>query len=145
MSESFLTKLQALKAYYFIKKRHQLRCFPMNVANILRAPNLKKISNGCFCNCSIENFNIEHKTNFNLYVCIQKQPPEVFYKKGVLWNFTRFTGKHLCQSLAQVFFCEFCGISKNTFLQNTSGRLLLFILNCYNSIKAKLFVRSWNM
>ena len=24
---------------------------------------------------------------------------EVFYKKGVLRNFTRFTGKHLCQGL----------------------------------------------
>ena len=52
--------------------------------------------------------------------------------KGVLRNFTKFTGKHLCQSLyfnkvagacnfikiealAQVFSCEFCEISKNTF------------------------------
>ena len=25
--------------------------------------------------------------------------PEVFCKKGVLRNFSRFTGKHLCQSL----------------------------------------------
>ena len=25
----------------------------------------------------------------------QKQPPEVFYKKGVLRNFAKFTGKHL--------------------------------------------------
>ena len=30
----------------------------------------------------------------------QKQPPEVFCKKkGVLRNFAKFTGKHLCQSL----------------------------------------------
>ena len=29
----------------------------------------------------------------------QKQPPEVFCKRGVLRNFTKFTGKHLCQSL----------------------------------------------
>ena len=54
-------------------------------------------------------------------------------KKGVLRNFTKFTGKHLRQSLffnkiagkacnfikketlAQVFSCEFCEISKNTF------------------------------
>ena len=49
-------------------------------------------------------------------------------------NFKKFTGKHLCQSLffnkvfikketlAQVFSCKFCEISKNTFfLQNTSG------------------------
>ena len=55
-------------------------------------------------------------------------------KKGVLRNFTKFTGKHLCQSLffnkkdfiknlkdfikketlLQVFSCEFCKISKNT-------------------------------
>ena len=30
---------------------------------------------------------------------IQKQPPEVFCKKGVLRNLAKFTGKHLCQSL----------------------------------------------
>ena len=29
----------------------------------------------------------------------QKQPPEVFYKKTVLENFAKFTGKHLSQSL----------------------------------------------
>ena len=49
-------------------------------------------------------------------------------RKCVLRNFANFTGKHLCQSLffnkvagrkketlAQVFSCEFCEISKNTF------------------------------
>ena len=48
-------------------------------------------------------------------------------RKGVLGNFTKFTGEQLCQTetLAQVFSCEFCKISKNSFLQNTSGRLLL--------------------
>ena len=43
-------------------------------------------------------------------------------KKGVLRNFTEFTGKHLCQSLffnkeetlAQMLSCESCLISKNT-------------------------------
>ena len=61
-------------------------------------------------------------------------------KKGVLKNFARFTGKHLCQSLflnkifedynfvkketlAQVFSCKFYEIFKITFLHNTSGRL----------------------
>ena len=61
-------------------------------------------------------------------------------KKGVLRN---FAGKPLCQclffkkvtdlrpatllkeTLAQVFSCEFCEISKNAFIQNTTGRLLL--------------------
>ena len=57
--------------------------------------------------------------------------PEVFCKKGVLRNFAKFTGKHFCQglffnkvagscnffkkeTLALVFSCEFCKISKNT-------------------------------
>ena len=29
-------------------------------------------------------------------VSMQKQPPEVFCKKGVFRNFTKFTGNHLC-------------------------------------------------
>ena len=29
----------------------------------------------------------------------QKQPPEVFCKKGILKNFANFTGKQLCWSL----------------------------------------------
>ena len=62
---------------------------------------------------------------------------EVFCKKGVLRNFAKFTGKHLYErlffniiaglacnfikkeSLAQVFFCEFCKISKNTLFYRT--------------------------
>ena len=31
----------------------------------------------------------------------EKQPPEVFCKKGVLRNFVKFPGKHLRQSLLQ--------------------------------------------
>ena len=64
----------------------------------------------------------------------QKQPPEVFYK-GVLKNFTKFSEKHLCQSLlfnkvaglrtasllkktlAQVFSCEFWEIFKNNYFE----------------------------
>ena len=30
---------------------------------------------------------------------LEKQPPEVFCRKGVLRNFAKFTGKHPCQSL----------------------------------------------
>ena len=37
----------------------------------------------------------------------KKQPPEVFCEKGVLRNFTKFTGKHLCQSL---FFNKVAGL-----------------------------------
>ena len=61
--------------------------------------------------------------------------PKAFYKKSVLRNFTKFTGKNLYQSLffnrpqacnfikqdtlAQMFFCEFCEISKNPFFHRT--------------------------
>ena len=66
--------------------------------------------------------------------------------KGVVRNFTKFTGKHLCQSL---FFNKVAGLAtllkkrlcrrcfpvnflkflRTLILQNTSGRLLLFIRN----------------
>ena len=63
---------------------------------------------------------------------------EVFCKKDVHRNFTTFAGEHLCQrlffnkvtglrpatllkdTLAQVLSCEFCEISKSTFLHRTS-------------------------
>ena len=51
---------------------------------------------------------------------------EVFCYKDVLRNFLKLTGNHLCQgpffnkvagpsTIAQVFSCEFCKISKSTF------------------------------
>ena len=55
-------------------------------------------------------------------VAFQKQPPEVFYNKSVFRNLAKFTGKHMYErlvfkkeTLAQVFTCECCEISKNTF------------------------------
>ena len=55
---------------------------------------------------------------------LQKQPPKVFCKKGVLRNFAKFTGKHLCQSL---FFNKVAGLIRSfkKLLQNTSGGLFL--------------------
>ena len=68
----------------------------------------------------------------------------MFYKKGVLRNFTKFTGKHLCQSFFfnkvaglrpatllmkrlwhRCFPVNFVKVIRTSFLQNTSGRLLL--------------------
>ena len=53
--------------------------------------------------------------------------PEVFCKKGVLKNFTKFTGKHLCQNL---FFNKVAGLQAcNFILKNDSGTgLFLWIL-----------------
>ena len=65
----------------------------------------------------------------------KQQCQSIFFKKvtglrtGVFWNFAKFTGKQQCQStffnkklketLAQVYFVEFCEISKNTFFYRT--------------------------
>ena len=74
-----------------------------------------------------------------IYFCTA---PEVFYKKGVHRNFTKFTGKHLCQSIFfnkvaghcnfikmklwhRCFPMNFAKFLRTPFLQNTSGRLLL--------------------
>ena len=58
--------------------------------------------------------------NWFLFVTLRSSCPEVFCKKGVLRNFTKFTGKHLCLSLffnkVASLFVKFCEISKNTFL-----------------------------
>ena len=44
--------------------------------------------------------------------------PEVFCKKGVLRNLTKFPGKHLCQSL---FFNKVAGLNPATLLKRDSG------------------------
>ena len=49
----------------------------------------------------------------------QKQPPQVFYKKGILKNFANFTGKHLC---FPVKFAKFLG---TPILKNICEQLLL--------------------
>ena len=77
--------------------------------------------------CIFRHFRIK-LSNSSLEVLFRSSHPEVFCKKGILRSFTKFTGKHLChslflnkvadrllQTLAQVFSCEFCEISKNIF------------------------------
>ena len=69
-------------------------------------------------------------------------------RKGVLRNFAKFTGKHLHQSLffntelyyikketlAQVFSCEFCEISKNTFFNRTPLGDCFYLLFAFTKI-----------
>ena len=73
------------------------------------------------------------KIDFESWKLFRSCRPKVFCKKGVLRNFTTFTGKHLCrasfliklqawacnfikkETLAQVFSCGFCEIPKNSF------------------------------
>ena len=84
-----------------------------------------------------------------LFTYLRSSRQSCSVNKDVLKNFAKFTGKHLCQSitfdkvaglqlylkktLAQLFSCEFCEILKNTFLQNASWRLFLYLLckKCY--------------
>ena len=53
----------------------------------------------------------------------QKQPLEVFYRKGVLRNLTKFILKHLCTE--KYFHVDFAKFLRKPFLQNISRRLLL--------------------
>ena len=81
---------------------------------------------------------------------IRSSRPEVLcYLKGVLWNFSKLVGKHLCQSLFfskvaclrpatllkkrlrhSCFPVNFAKFLRIPFLQNTSRRLLLW--HCYD-------------
>ena len=89
------------------------------------------------CGTSATIFNDKQRLFWKKTSGFRSSRPEVFCKKGVLKNFAKFTGKHLCQSLffdkvagaacsfikketlAQMFSCEFCEISKNTFFYRT--------------------------
>ena len=81
----------------------------------------------------------------------------MFYKKGVLRNFTKLTGKHLCQSLFlnnvaglrfafllkerpwhRCFSVNFLKFLRTPLLQNINGRLLLVFKNFVNSIRKHL-------
>ena len=58
----------------------------------------------------------------------------MFYKKSALKSFSKFTRKHLYQTLAQVFCCEFW---KNLFSKEHLWLLLLHVL-CVKGIALKL-------
>ena len=57
---------------------------------------------------------------------LQKQTPEVFYKKGVVRNFTKFTRKHLCQSL---FFNKVAGLQLYLKRDSATGVFLWILWN----------------
>ena len=84
----------------------------------------------CSPECEKGNTRIKHR----------RSRPEVFCKKGVLRNFTKFTGKHLCQSLFfnkvtglglkkrfwhRCFPVDFAKFLRIPLVQNFYGRLLL--------------------
>ena len=90
----------------------------------------------------LKNFFLMHKRKLHFvyyYISFGSSRPEVFLKKGVLRNFTKFTRKHLYRSLffnkvtgnfikketlAQVFSCEFCEIAGNFIKKETLAQVL---------------------
>ena len=75
---------------------------------------------------------------YNFVLSIEAATGGVLLRKGVLRNFAKFAGKHLCQSLyfnkvetlkietlTQVFSSKFAKFLRTPLLQNTSGRMLL--------------------
>ena len=60
--------------------------------------------------------------------------PEMFYKKGILKNFAKFAGKHLCWSLSltftglRCFHVSFAKFLRTSNLQNICKRLILKIM-----------------
>ena len=63
--------------------------------------------------------------------------PEVFYKKGVLKNFAKFIGKHLCQSL---FFNKVAGLGPATLLKKRL-RYRCFPLNIAKFLKTPFLTK----
>ena len=110
---AFLIRESHNFCYYVKLLTKTILCFSSNVAKFLRTP-------------------FSQNTSGRLLLS-KSSRPEVFCKKGFLRNFTKFTGKHPWKSLfflpeacnfikkktlAQVFSCEFCEISKNTFFHS---------------------------
>ena len=72
-----------------------------------------------------------HKKSISKYIHFRSSHQRCSVRKGVLRKFTKFTGKHMCQSLyfnkvaGLCFPVNFVKFLRTPFLQNTSGRLLL--------------------
>ena len=92
-------------AFSFIKKRLQQRFFLRNLRKYLRTPILKNICERLLLYLVLIFWSFQYH---------QKQPPEVFYKKGVYKNLSKFTGKYLCQGF---FFKKVAGLRPGTLLK----------------------------
>ena len=59
-------------------------------------------------------FSVDHISSFHHRWFYRSSLPDVFFKKGVLRNYTKFTGKHMCQSL---YFNKVAGLRPATLLK----------------------------
>ena len=95
-----------LNMFYFVRNSH------------VSSQGTLKITRGFFFALTSYVYWWQHKRTWIIWAakntCFENcrsSRPKVFCKKGVLRNFTKFTGKHLCQSL---FFNKVAGLSPTT-------------------------------
>ena len=79
----YFNKVTGLRAWH--------KCFPLNLAKILRGPSLQKTSGRLL-----------------LVLAFQKQPPEVFYEKRCSWKFRKIYRKTpvVCEIFKNTIFTE---------------------------------------
>ena len=73
-----------------------------------------------YCQSIFKMSDVRSSQSMKVLVVYRSSHQRCSVRKGVLRNFTEFTGKQTCnfikkETLAQVFSCEFCEISENTF------------------------------
>ena len=83
-----------------------------------------------------------HLSLMPLMMKFRSSRPTCSIKTGVFKTFAKFTGKYLCQTVAQVLSCEFCKIFRRLFLQNTSGLLILKVFKRRKFLGMSSYLRS---
>ena len=101
--------------------------FFLYIADIFTVLEISKTSKKPFILHVLDTFSVYQNNRF------EEQPPDVFYQKGVLKNFAKFIGKHLCLGPATLlkkrlwyrcFPVSFVKFLRTCILWNTSGRLV---------------------
>ena len=134
-----------LKAWNFIKKRFQHRCFPVNTAKFSRAPILKNIferllwsfSSSTSCNRNDLLFPIwtKWKNTMRFWRCP--------VKKVLVKNVAKFTGKYLCLGLFLIEL-QVCNFIK-AWLPPSKQMCFIWSLTALSKWWKMFFISSWKL
>ena len=103
----FILKTRENQNFTEITLRHKI--YPVNMLHLIRTPFLKNKSVRLLLNMC---YLVYYHQKLPFGVIFRSSRPEVFCKKGVLRNFAKFTGKHLCQNLSTLLKKRLCtGVS----------------------------------
>ena len=103
----FILKTRENQNFTEITLRHKI--YPVNMLHLIRTPFLKNKSVRLLLNMC---YLVYYHQKLPFGVIFRSSRPEVFCKKGVLRNFSKFTGKHLCQNLSTLLKKRLCtGVS----------------------------------